>query len=203
MVTYRKQSKKKYKMNLICKTKRNYALTVGKEYTVLDETGNYVLIQNDNGKTTRYYRTLFKVDAVKAKPAVPTAPPPPPDPVFTFNVEDIDTVNETLSIRHGFDGNNSDSVTLTVQVSDMGCGIYVMSNLSSLTAIPSEHFTTVFNSIVNSLEDAEDKGIILCNHNTGFIHYNAMTELANISTEYYNPGSENTNTLWTFYINQD
>ena len=57
-------NRKKEKEILICEIADTYnltpGLTFGKEYTLLSEEDNKVVIINDHGKKTTYYRSRFR-----------------------------------------------------------------------------------------------------------------------------------------------
>ena len=65
-------------MNKICTNPKNYKLTQGKVYEILDEEDGYFLLVNDSNKTVRYYSDLFDDVEQANEPVEEVAPPPPP-----------------------------------------------------------------------------------------------------------------------------
>jgi len=121
-------------MNKICTNPKNYKLTQGKVYEILDEEDGYFLLVNDSNKTVRYYSDLFG-DVEEAVEEV--APPPPParteaDVISSLNVTYdnnrcnvtyVDLNNETI---------NFSTESINVANSSISCGIYQLYNINAI-----------------------------------------------------------------------
>lgn len=93
-----------------CVNAKNYALTVGKEYNVVEQ-GNYYVLTNDNNKNQRYYKTLFE-DVVEEVEI--------PQSTFSFNNTLLKIDDESLDL--------SDNI----HTSYVSCGISEFTNLNGL-----------------------------------------------------------------------
>ena len=140
-------------MNKICINPKNYKLTQGKVYEILDEEDGYFLLVNDSNKTVRYYSDLFD-DVEESNETVEafTPPPPPPPPARTeadvisslnvtynnnrCNVTYVDLNNETI---------NFSTEPIHVTTSSISCGIHQMYNINN-----------VLSSIDNNVNTDED-----------------------------------------------
>jgi len=121
-------------MNKICTNPKNYKLTQGKVYDILDEEDGYYLLVNDSNKTVRYYSDLFD-DVEEAVEEI--APPPPParteaDVISSLNVTYnnnrcnimyVDLNNQTI---------NFTTESITVVTSSISCGIYQLYNINAI-----------------------------------------------------------------------
>ena len=134
-------------MNKICTNPKNYKLTQGKVYEILDEEDGYYLLVNDSNKTVRYYSDLFG-DVEEAVEEV--APPPPParteaDVISSLNVTCagqrctvtyVDLNNQTVNFQTNIIGISSTNIS---------CGIHQMHNIND-----------VLSSIENNVNTDED-----------------------------------------------
>ena len=134
-------------MNKICTNPKNYKLTQGKVYEILDEEDGYFLLVNDSNKTVRYYSDLFD-DAEEAVEEV--APPPPParteaDVISSLNVTYdgqrctvtyVDLNNQTVNFQTN---------TIGISTTNISCGIHQMHNIND-----------VLSSIENNVNTDED-----------------------------------------------
>ena len=134
-------------MNKICTNPKNYKLTQGKVYEILDEEDGYFLLVNDSNKTVRYYSDLFG-DVEEAVEEV--APPPPParteaDVISSLNV----TYNNNICTVNYVDLNNNTvnftTASINVSTSSISCGIHQMYNINN-----------VLSSIDNNVNTDED-----------------------------------------------
>ena len=121
-------------MNKICINPKNYKLTQGKVYEILDEEDGYYLLVNDSNKTVRYYSDLFD-DVEEAVEEV--APPPPParteaDVISSLNVTCagqrctvtyVDLNNQTVTFQ---------TSTIGINGTNISCGIRQMSNINNI-----------------------------------------------------------------------
>ena len=123
-------------MNKICINPKNYKLTQGKEYYIVDEEDGYYLLANDSNKIVRYYSDLFG-DIEEAVEEV--APPPPParteaDVISSLNVTSggqrctvtyVDLNNQTVNFQTDIIG---------ISGTEISCGIrqiYAINNILS------------------------------------------------------------------------
>ena len=135
-------------MNKICTNPKNYKVTQGKVYEILDEEDGYFLLVNDSNKTVRYYSDLFS-DIEEAVEEV--APPPPParteaDVINSLNVTYnnnnrctvtyVDLNNQTVNFQTN---------TIGISTTNISCGIHQMHNIND-----------VLSSIENNVNTDED-----------------------------------------------
>jgi hypothetical protein len=120
-------------MNKICTNPKNYKLTQGKVYEILDEEDGYYLLINDSNKTVRYYSDLFD-DAEEAIEEV--APPPPPartevDVISSLTVAYAGS-RQCRVIYQDLNNNTVDFTTRQISVSDtnISCGVRQLYNIN-------------------------------------------------------------------------
>lgn len=137
-------------MNKICTNPKNYKLTQGKVYEILDEEDGYFLLVNDSNKTVRYYSDLFDGAEQANEPIEEVAPPPPParteaDVISSLNVSYnnnrcnvfyVDLNNETVTFQTNIIG---------ISTTNISCGIHQMHNIND-----------VLSSIENNVNTDED-----------------------------------------------
>ena len=137
-------------MNKICTNPKNYKLTQGKIYEILDEEDGYFLLVNDSNKTVRYYSDLF--DDVIAIPDEETVAPPPPPPART-EADVINSLNVTYNNNRctvTYVDLNNETVTfqtniIGISTTNISCGIHQMHNIND-----------VLSSIENNVNTDED-----------------------------------------------
>ena len=137
-------------MNKICTNPKNYKLTQGKVYEILDEEDGYFLLVNDSNKTVRYYSDLF--DDVIAIPDEETVAPPPPPPART-EADVINSLNVTYNNNRctvTYVDLNNETVTfqtniIGISTTNISCGIHQMHNIND-----------VLSSIENNVNTDED-----------------------------------------------
>ena len=129
-------------MNKICTNPKNYKLTQGKVYEILDEEDGYFLLVNDSNKTVRYYSDLFgdveeSNETVEAftPPPIPTPPPPArteADVISSLNVTCagqrctvtyVDLNNQTVTFQTNIIG---------ISTTNISCGIHQMHNINDV-----------------------------------------------------------------------
>ncbi len=122
-------------MNKICINPKNYKLTQGKEYYIVDEEDGYFLLVNDSNKTVRYYSDLFDDVEQANEPVEEVAPPPSParteaDVISSLNV----TYNNDRCAVTYVDLNNQSVTfqtdTIGISATDISCGIRQMFNIN-------------------------------------------------------------------------
>ena len=121
-------------MNKICTNPKNYKLTQGKVYEILDEEDGYYLLINDSNKTVRYYSDLF-TDVEEAVQEV--APPPPP---ARTEADVINSLIVTYSDRRcnvtylDLENNTVSFTTNQISVNDthISCGIKQLYNINNV-----------------------------------------------------------------------
>lgn len=125
-------------MNKICTNPKNYKLTQGKVYDILEEEDGYYLLVNDSNKTVRYYSDLFD-DVEESNETVEAFTPPPPPPARTeadvisslnvtsngtrCNVTYVDLNNQTVNFQTN---------TIGISGTDISCGVRQMYNINDI-----------------------------------------------------------------------
>lgn len=132
-------------MNKICTNPKNYKLTQGKVYEILDEEDGYFLLVNDSNKTVRYYSDLFD-DAEEAKEenqiiidyfVEEVAPPTPPARTEADVISSlyVSCNGQRCTVTYADLNNQSvgfqtDSVSITS--TNISCGIYQISGINDI-----------------------------------------------------------------------
>ena len=204
-------------MNKICINPKNYKLTQGKIYEILDEEDGYFLLVNDSNKTVRYYSDLFG-DVEEAVEEV--APPTPParteaDVISSLNV----TYNNDRCTVTYVDLNNQ---TVTFQTSTIGisgtnisCGIRQMSSINKILSSIENNVSTEDDDLLELRKEIVKRVTsLLIRHNRGNSRWMLMSTNNDSSFEDYfevfdslaqtnlgwenNPNSGNDIKLWVF-----
>lgn len=130
---------------LICTNPKNYRLTLNKEYLIVVDEEETVMIVNDNNKTVRYYKDLFQ----EVEEEIEVVPEPEPIPARTEQ-DLIDSI--TVDGRDlNYVNFNNETVVISSMLSIIGnsnefsCGIKNVVNI-----------TTQFNEIYNKIENDQD-----------------------------------------------
>lgn len=126
-------------MNKICTNPKNYKLTQGKIYEILDEEDGYFLLVNDSNKTVRYYSDLFG-DVEESNETVEAFTPPPPPPPARTEADVISSLNVTSSGQRCsvtyVDLNNQtvnfQTNTIGISSTDISCGICQISGINNI-----------------------------------------------------------------------
>ena len=126
-------------MNKICINPKNYKLTQGKVYEILDEEDGYFLLVNDSNKTVRYYSDLFD-DVEESNETVEAITPPPPPPPARTEADVISSLNVTSSGQRCsvtyVDLNNQtvnfQTSNIGISGTDISCGIRQMYNINGI-----------------------------------------------------------------------
>lgn len=208
---------------LICVNPKNYKLTLDKNYAIVIDEGETVMIINDSNKTVRYYKDLFK--------EVEEEIIPEPEPVIirteqdlidsitsdSLNITYIDFNNELITINNRLSIlNNDDSfscgVKNVINIGDQIEDIYdIISNTADNAGEDLELLTkTVIkchfkNFIKDKSNDNYNGGIYLisCNINGDGLNeeeVDILNEISDFNTEpEINPNSNNEIMLWGFY----
>ena len=204
-------------MNKICINPKNYKLTQGKVYEILDEEDGYYLLVNDSNKTVRYYSDLFD-DIEEAVEEV--APPPPParteaDVISSLNV----TCNGQRCTVTYVDLNNQpvtfQTTTVGIAGTDISCGIRQISGINDILSSIDNNVNTDEDDLLELRKEIVKRVIsLLINRNRGNTRWMLMSTNNNESYEDYfevidsltqanlgwenNPNSENDIKLWVF-----
>lgn len=207
-------------MNKICINPKNYKLTQGKPYLIVEEEEDYILIINDNNKTQRYAKDLFE-DEVEA---IPDAPPPPPrrteqDCINSISIITNERTNN-IELRYNDIENNENTITYfgTISESRNSCGIREYDGLNSIMHLILENINTEEEDMIDlqkALFSAFIKYLLYNNignsrwmtfstnqltENEDF--YTVLDELAQVSTPWEeNPNSRSMIKLWI--LNRD
>ena len=204
-------------MNKICTNPKNYKLTQGKVYEILDEEDGYYLLVNDSNKTVRYYSDLFG-DIEEAVEEV--APPPPParteaDVISSLNV----TYNNNRCTVTYVDLNNQtvNFQTNTIRISSTGisCGIHQMYGINDILSSIDGNVSTTDDDLLELRKEIVKRVIsLLIHYNRGNTRWMLMSTNNDDSYEDYfdvfdslaqtnlgwenNPNSGNEIKLWVF-----
>lgn len=204
-------------MNKICINPKNYKLTQGKVYEILDEEDGYFLLVNDSNKTVRYYSDLF---GDIEEPVEEVAPPPPParteaDVISSLNVTSggqrctvtyVDLNNQTVNFQ-----TNAIGISLT----DISCGIRQMHGINNVLSSIDNNVNTDEDDLLELRKEIVKRVIsLLINHNRGNSRWMLMSTNNDSNFEDYfevfdslaqtnlgwenNPNSGNEIKLWVF-----
>ena len=204
-------------MNKICINPKNYKLTQGKVYEILDEEDGYYLLVNDSNKTVRYYSDLFD-DVEEAVEEV--APPPPPvrteaDVISSLNVTCngqrctvtyVDLNNQTVNFQTN---------TIGISSTDISCGIRQISGINNILSSIDNNVNTNEDDLLELRKEIVKRVTSLfIRHNRGNTRWMLMSTNNDDSYEDYfevidslaqtnlgwenNPNSGNEIKLWVF-----
>ncbi len=204
-------------MNKICTNSKNYKLTQGKVYDILEEEDGYYLLVNDSNKTVRYYSDLFE-DVEEAVEEV--APPPPParteaDVISSLNVtcsgsrcnvSYVDLNNQTVSFQTN---------TVGISSTNISCGIRQMYNINDVLLSIENNVSTEDDDLLELRKEIVKRVTSLfINHNRGNSRWMLMsTNNDSVFEDYFevfdslaqtnlgwenNPNSGNEIKLWVF-----
>ena len=204
-------------MNKICTNPKNYKLTQGKVYEILDEEDGYYLLVNDSNKTVRYYSDLFD-DIEEAVEEV--APPPPParteaDVISSLNVTCagqrcsvtyVDLNNQTVNFQ---------TSTIRIFGTDISCGIRQISGINHILLSIDNNVSTTDDDLLELRKEIVKRVIsLLIHYNRGNTRWMLMsTNNDDIFEDYFdvfdslsqtnlgwenNPNSGNDIKLWVF-----
>ena len=204
-------------MNKICTNPKNYKLTQGKVYEILDEEDGYFLLVNDSNKTVRYYSDLFG-DIEEAVEEV--APPPPParteaDVISSLNVTSggqrctvtyVDLNNQTVTFQTN---------TIRIDETDISCGIRQMYSINDILSSIDNNVNTDEDDLLELRKEIVKRVIsLLIRYNRGNTRWMLMSTNADVIYEDYfevidslaqtnlgwenNPNSGNDIKLWVF-----
>lgn len=204
-------------MNKICTNPKNYKLTQGKVYEILDEEDGYFLLVNDSNKTVRYYSDLF--DDVEVVETI--APPPPPparteaDVISSLNVTPnnvrctvtyVDLNNQTVTFQTN---------SIEISGTDISCGIRQMSGINDVLASIDSNVSTTDDDLLELRKEIVKRVMsLLINRNRGNSRWMLISTNSNSIYEDYfdvfdslaqtnlgwenNPNSGNEIKLWVF-----
>lgn len=206
-------------MNKICINPKNYRLTRGKQYLIVEEEEDYILIINDNNKTQRYAKDLFEDDVVEE-----IAPPPPPrrteqDCINSITVTENEGTNQIV-LRYNDIENNEVSIAFLgiIQGAANSCGIQEYDGLNMIMSLILQNVDTEEEDMIE-LQKALFRTFIrhLLSTNIGNSRwmtfstnqseenedfYTVLDELAQVSTPWEeNPNSGSMIKLWI--LNRD
>lgn len=204
-------------MKKVCINPKNYKLTQGKVYEILDEEDGYFLLVNDSNKTVRYYSDLFG-DIEEAVEEV--APPPPParteaDVISSLNVTYgnsrcavtyVDLNNQTVNFQ---------TSTIGISGTEISCGIRQMHDINNVLSSIENNVSTEDDDLLELRKEIVKRVIsLLINRNRGNTRWMLMsTNNDDIFEDYFdvfdslaqtnlgwenNPNSGNDIKLWVF-----
>lgn len=134
-------------MTKTCINAKNYKLTVGKVYEIIEEEGDFYTLINDANKAVSYSSALFK-NTPKEKPVKVAPPVPVPPPVVITHLEDVNiTVNHNNNVYLHIVANNGTTVTSTISVSgsNSSCGIQEFNGVQAFTTSIAQCFNGIQN----------------------------------------------------------
>ena len=132
-------------MNKICTNPKNYKLTQGKEYVVVSEEEEYVLIINDNNKTQRYAKELFEEqDITVEEEVIPLLPQRTEQDCINSIQATTNPQNNNIELRYNDIENNEHLISYmgTVSTSNNSCGIVEYDGLNNIMSFISENVNT-------------------------------------------------------------
>lgn len=204
-------------MNKICTNPKNYKLTQGKIYEILDEEDGYFLLVNDSNKTVRYYSDLF--DDVE-ETVEEVAPPPSParteaDVISSLNVTCggqrctvtyVDLNNQTVNFQ---------TSTIGITGTEISCGIRQISGINDILLSIDNNVSTEDDDLLELRKEIVKRVISLfIRHNRGNTRWMLMSTNYDGAFEDYfdvldslaqtnlgwenNPNSGNGIKLWVF-----
>ena len=204
-------------MNKICINPKNYKLTQGKIYEILDEEDGYFLLVNDSNKTVRYYSDLFDdIEEVIEE----VAPPPPParteaDVISSLNVTCgdqrctvtyVDLNNQTVYFQ---------TSTIGISGTEISCGIRQISGINNILSSIDNNVSTADDDLLELRKEIVKRVIsLLIHYNRGNTRWMLMSTNSDDCYEDYfdvfdslaqtnlgwetNPNSGNEIKLWVF-----
>lgn len=204
-------------MKKVCINSKNYKLTQGNEYQILQQEDGYYLIVNDSNKTVRYYSDLFD-DVEEAVEEV--APPTPParteaDVISSLNV----TYNDQRCSVTYVDLNNQfvtfQTSTIGITGTEISCGIRQISGINDILSSIDNNVNTNEDDLLELRKEIVKRVIsLLIRYNRGNTRWMLMSTNNNDSYEDYfevfdslaqtnlgwenNPNSGNDIKLWVF-----
>ena len=204
-------------MKKVCINPKNYKLTQGNEYEILQQEDGYYLIVNDSNKTVRYYSDLFD-DVEEAVEEV--APPPPParteaDVISSLNVTCngqrctvtyVDLNNQTVNFQ---------TSTIGIFETEISCGIHQIRGINNILLSIDNNVSTTDDDLLELRKEIVKRVIsLLINRNRGNTRWMLMSTNNDDSYEDYfdvfdslaqtnlgwenNPNSGNDIKLWVF-----
>lgn len=204
-------------MKKVCINPKNYKLTQGNEYEILQQEDGYYLIVNDSNKTVRYYSDLFG-DIEEAVEEV--APPPPParteaDVISSLNVTCIASRCTVTYVDLNNQTVNFQTSTIGIDGTEISCGIRQMHGINDILSSIDNNVSTEDDDLLELRKEIVKRVIsLLINRNKGNTRWMLMSTNNNDSYEDYfdvfdslaqtnlgwenNPNSENDIKLWVF-----
>ena len=207
-------------MKKVCINPKNYKLTQGNEYEILQQEDGYYLLVNDSNKTVRYYSDLFDDVEQANEPVEEVAPPPPParteaDVISSLNVTCIvsrcivtyvDLNNQTVNFQ---------TSTIGIDGTNISCGIRQISGINDILLSIDNNVSTEDDDLLELRKEIVKRVISLfIRHNRGNARWMLMSTNYDDAFEDYfdvfdslaqtnlgwenNPNSGNDIKLWVF-----
>jgi hypothetical protein len=199
-------------MNKICRNAKNYKLTEGQQYEILQEENGYVRIINDSGKNVRYDASLFEDVFI---------PPPPLARTEQDCINSITYDGTTLRYVDINETHKNTDIALYLRANnEFSCGINRIEGINSLcNRIENQDFVNTDDDDFIELKKAlfrkvftyfttihTSKGMWMCSTNQNDNYEDYQTLLDTLSTHnsgwFRNPNSGNQIKLWYGIINQ-
>ena len=204
-------------MNKICTNPKNYKLTQGKVYEILDEEDGYFLLVNDSNKTVRYYSDLFG-DVEEAVEEV--APPLPPARTEADVISSLNVTSNTARCHITYVDLNNQTVnfqtsTIGISGTEISCGIRQMHGINEILSSIDNNVSTADDDLLELRKEIVKRVISsLINRNRGNSRWMLMSTNNDDRYEDYfdvfdslaqtnlgwenNPNSGNEIKLWVF-----
>jgi hypothetical protein len=205
------------KMNKICTNPKNYKLTQGKIYEILEEEDGYYLLINDSNKTVRYYSDLFD-DVEQAVEEI--VPPPPParteaDVISSLNITYHNNRFTVIYVDLNNQTVNFQTNTIEISITNISCGIHQMYGINNVLSIIENNVNTEDDDLLELKKEIVKRVTSLfINRNIGNARWMLMSTNNDDSFEDYfevfdslaqtnlgwedNPNSGNEIKLWVF-----
>lgn len=210
---------------LICINPKNYKLTLNKEYLIVIDEEETVMLVNDNNKTVRYYKDLFKEveEEIEIVPEPEPIPRTEQDLIDSITSDGLNTIyfdfnNQSVVINNHLQCLNNENsfscgIKNIVNIGDQIEEIYeiiadtieeVQEDLELLTkAVIKHHFKNYIRYCCNT---GFNGGIYLmsCNVTGNSCLYEEVVDILNEISDFNtksetNPNSNNEIILWGFY----
>ena len=207
-------------MNKICTNPKNYKLTQGKVYEILDEEDGYFLLVNDSNKTVRYYSDLFDYVEQANEPIEEVAPPPPPvrteaDVISSLNVTCSGQICNVTYVDLNNESIGFQTSTIVISGTVISCGIRQISGINDVLASIDDNVSTTDDDLLELRKEIVKRVMsLLINRNRGNSRWMLISTNSNSIYEDYfdvfdslaqtnlgwevNPNSGNDIKLWVF-----
>lgn len=200
-----------------------FALTIGQNYEIIDETRDFYIVENDNGSEQRYHKRYFEHATGRSRRRggtrnTRTAPATPV--VQRVNIENLNGNNSNGIRVSVINGNNTTTqdLSLALQTTNISCGLQQASGINTVSTRVNQLLDAatfeqrgelrdrIFNRLFSRIaSNNRNTGGLLLSTNTNANHFamldDALDELAGESIEFPNPNSGNDIMTWVLNLN--